>query len=294
MTAWTVKEGIEALDRLKDGPFTLTVSISPPHPPMVLPKPYYGMYPPAEMPVPASIGDTRGDSPYLKSANAPPSYRDAAKVQQMISDYYGLVTLDDEWIGKLLAKLDELHLSDHTLVIFTADHGEQLGDHGMLSKFVFYEGSVHIPLLMRLPGVIPPGTVVKAPVTQMDLFSTLLDYCGVPGQESEGGDLRPLIEGKDSGAGRIAVSEWNATALPGFMVFDGRYKLMFGRGINAHSVDALYDLQDDPDEMRNLLATDFERVRPEAERLKTLLVAWLQKTNSPFLDGVKARPVRGK
>ncbi|HEY2572669.1 MAG TPA: sulfatase-like hydrolase/transferase, partial [Verrucomicrobiaceae bacterium] len=110
MAAWTVKEGIAALDRLKDGPFTLTVSIGPPHPPMVLPRPYYDMYPPEQMPVPASIDDPRADSPYLKSTNAPPGYRDKAKVQRMISDYYGLITLDDDWIGRLLARLDELHL----------------------------------------------------------------------------------------------------------------------------------------------------------------------------------------
>ncbi len=290
LAAWTVKEGIEALDRLKDKPFSLTVSIGPPHPPMVLPKPYYGMYPPNEMPVPASIDDPRSDSPYLKN-NSPSSYRDKANVQQMISNYYGLITLDDDWIGKLLARLDELHLADNTLIIFTADHGEQLGDHGMMSKFVFYEGSAHIPLLMRLPGVIKPGTVVNAPVAQIDLFSTVLDYCGVRDQESEGATLRPLIEGKDDGLKRVAVSEWNATAVPGFMVTDGRHKLMFGRGLNARSVDALYDLQSDPNEMHNLIASDADltKSRPEAERMKALLVAWLERVKSSALEEVKGR-----
>ncbi len=296
LAAWTVKEGIEALDRLKDSPFSLTVSIGPPHPPMVLPRPYYGMYPAKDMPVPASINDPRSDSPYLKNVNAPDAYRDPAKVRQMISDYYGLITLDDEWIGRLLARLDELRLSDHTLVVFTADHGELLGDHGMLSKFVFYEGSAHIPLLMRLPGVIPAGTVVQAPVAQIDLFSTILDYCGQPAHESEGSGLRPLIEGRDNGEGRIVVSEWHATALPGFMVTDGRYKLMFGRGLNARSVDALYDLQEDPDELHNLLArtADFDKARPEAERLKQRLVAWLERAKAACLPEVRARPLKAR
>ncbi len=293
MTAWTVKEGLAALERLKDGPFTLTVSLGPPHPPMVLPKPYYGMYPAKDLPVSPSIDDPRADSPYLKTGFAPASYRDADKVRQMKSDYYGLITLNDDWIGKLLARLDELHLSDHTLIVFTADHGELLGDHGMLSKFVFYEGSSHIPLLMRLPGVIPAGSVVKAPVAQIDLFSTILDYCGVGGHESEGTNLRPLIEGRQTGADRIAVSEWNATALPGFMVFDGRYKLMFGRGLTARSVDALYDLEHDPNELHNLLgnAADFDKAQPEATRMKSLLVAWLERVKSPYLNDVKARPL---
>ncbi len=190
---------------------------------MVLPKPYYGMYPAKDMIAPESISDPRTDSPYLRS-KMPESYRDKDKVRQMISDYYGLITEDDDWIGKLLARLDELHLSDHTLVVFTADHGEMLGDHGMYSKFVFYEGSAHIPLLMRLPGVIPAGSVVNAPVTQIDLFSTVLDYCGMGAHESQGATLRPLVEGKPDDTHRLAVSEWNATALPAYMITDGRWK----------------------------------------------------------------------
>ena len=291
-TAYTVKEGLAALDRLKDGPFTLTVSISPPHPPMVLPKPYYGMYPPDKMLAPASIDDPRTDSAYNRS-DAPSAYRDKSKVQQMISDYYGLITLNDDWIGNLLDRLDTLGLADHTLVVFTSDHGEMLGDHGMLSKFVFFEGSSHIPLLMRLPGVIPAGTVVKAPVAQIDLFSTILDYCGMGGHASEGASLRPLIEGKEDGSGRSAVSEWNSAAVPGFMVCDGRWKLLFGHGRLARSVDALYDLQSDPYELHNLIASDAdpEKSRAEGERMKSLLITWLDRVKSPYLEEVKARPI---
>ena len=291
LAAWTVKEGLEALDRLKDGPFSLTVSIGPPHPPMVLPKPYYGMYPSEEMPVPASIEDERTDSPYWRNTS-PESYRDKKKVQQMISDYYGMITLNDDWIGKLLKKLDELHLSEDTLVVFTADHGEMLGDHGMLSKFVFYEGSAHIPLLMRLPGRIKAGTVVNAPVAQLDLFRTILDYCGIPGQKSEGDSLRPWIDGTGK-AGRVIVSEWNGTAVPGYMVTDGRWKLMFGRGLTARARDALFDLETDPLELKNLLANEADRRanQVQAERLKQSLLDWLTRNNSAHVEEVRARSI---
>ncbi len=292
LAAWTAKEGLAALDRLKDGPFTLTISIGPPHPPMVLPRPYYGMYPAEKIPAPASIGDPRANSPYAESKNAPPSYRDPAKVRQMISDYYGMITEDDDWIGRILKRLDELGLTDHTLVVFTADHGEMLGDHGMFSKFVFYEGSVHIPLLMRLPSVIPAGTVIHAPVAQLDLFSTILDYCGISDETSAGRDLRPLIEGTDTGAVRVAFSEWQGTAVPAFMVFDGRWKFLFGRTATARSLDALYDLKNDPLELNNLVGLNPDRAkhRVEAERMKGLLVGWLARVKSPLLEAVKARP----
>ena len=298
LTAWTSREGIEGLERLHKtgGPFTLTISIGPPHPPMAVAKPYYGMYPADSIPVPASLNDRGENSPYWRqqSKDAGP-YRDPKKVRQMISDYYGLVTEVDDWIGKILHRLGELGLADNTLVIFTSDHGEMLGDHGVHSKMKFYEGAAHIPLLMRLPGVIPAGKVVQAPAAQIDLFATILDYLGQVGHESEGRSLRPLIEGKDDGADRVAFSEWHAKHLPGFMVFDGRWKFMFGQTADAPSLDALYDLQNDPNEIANLIGCnpDREKYKAEAERMKNLLVAWLVRVKSPYLEGVKARPVIG-
>jgi len=295
LAAWPVKEAFKALERLKHGPFTLTVSIGPPHPPMVVPKPYFGMYPPGEIPVPVSIGDLRTNSPYARVAPglASEASRDPVKVRQMISDYYGLVALNDEWIGRLLDRLEKLDLARNTLVVFTSDHGEMLGDHGMMSKMVFYEGSVRIPLLMRLPGVIKPGTVVTAPVSHLDCYATILDYLGVSGPTSEGRSLRPLIEGREDGQGRVAISEWAGDNVPGFMVTDGRWKLMLGRTAAARSVDALYDLKNDPQELSNLLGDnpDREMNRAEAERMKELLVDWLERTKSPLLGEVRARPL---
>ncbi|TFG86002.1 MAG: twin-arginine translocation signal domain-containing protein, partial [Gemmatimonadales bacterium] len=273
-TAWTASEGIEALDRLKDGPFTLTISIGPPHPPMVVARPYYGMYPAESIHAPANIDDPRIDSPYRDARKGgDKAYRDKGKIRQMTSVYYGMVSQVDEWVGKILARLEDLNLADRTLVIFTSDHGEMLGEHGMHGKGCFYEGAVHVPLLMRLPGIIPPKTVVTAPASHVDLLATILDYCGTDAPPSQGSSLRPLIEGKDAGAARVAISEWNSTAVPGFMVCDGRWKLLFGRSAEARSLDALYDLQADPGETRNLLAHEGERDKhkEQAERLKAAL-----------------------
>ncbi len=298
LTAWTAREGIEGLERLHKagGPFTLTISIGPPHPPMAVAKPYYGMYPPESIPLPPSLNDRGANSPYWRQTGREASpYRDPQKIRRMISDYYGLVAEVDDWIGAILDRLDELGLADNTLVIFTSDHGEMLGDHGVHSKMKFYEGAAHIPLLMRLPGVIPAGKVVDAPAAQIDLFATILDYLGQAGPESEGRSLRPLVQGTDDGADRIAVSEWHSTHLPGFMVFDGRWKLLFGQTADAPSMDALYDLRNDSNEIHNLIGgnPDREKYRAEAERMKHCLVAWLERVKSPCLEGVKARPVIG-
>ncbi|MGN6554790.1 MAG: sulfatase-like hydrolase/transferase [Verrucomicrobiota bacterium] len=292
--AFTAKEGIAALERLKDGPFTLTISIGPPHPPLVVSEPYYSLYPPERIPVPASINDSRGNSPYSnKRADASGAYRNPTNIQQMTSIYYGMVTEVDVWIGKILQRLDELGLANDTLVIFTSDHGEMLGDHGMHSKGVFYEGAAHVPLLMRLPGVIPPGNVIQTPASHNDMLATVLDYCGQPGHESEGQSLRPLIAGQESGAGRVAISEWASQGVPGFMVFDGRWKLLHGRSKDAPSLDAFYDLKNDPHEMNNLIGRNpgREKSRAEVERLKGLLIVWLAHIKSPWLESVRARPI---
>jgi arylsulfatase A-like enzyme len=291
--AYTAKEGIAALDRLKGGPFTLTISIDPPHPPMIVSEPYYSMYPPQGIPAPASISDPRTNSPYADRPGEGVLYRQPQLIKQMTSIYYGMVREVDDWIGKILQRVDDLGLADNTLIIFTSDHGEMLGDHGMHGKFVFYEGSVHVPLLMRLPGAIKPGTVIKAPASHIDLFLTILDYCGKTGNESEGRSLRPLIDGIDPGTNRVAVSEWPATRIPGFMICDGRWKLLYGRAANAPSLDALYDLQTDPQELNNLIGKNPQREqsRTEVTRMKGLLVEWLIRVKSPHLESVRARPI---
>lgn len=296
LAAFTAKEGLAALERLKDGPFTLTVSLDPPHPPMVVSEPYYSMYPPETIPVPASLNDSLANSPYRdKAAQEGAGYRDAANIRQMTSIYYGMVTEVDDWVGRILKRLEELRLTESTLVVFTSDHGEMLGDHGMHGKFVFYEGSAHVPLLIRLPGVIAPNTVVDSPASHIDLFPTILDYLDQPGHEACGQSLRPLIERRETGKDRVAVSEWPSKALPGFMVCDGPWKLMFGASASARSLDALYDLQSDPHELNNLIGRNPEREQHRAvmQRMKSLLISWLERTKSNQLDAVEARSVIG-
>jgi arylsulfatase A-like enzyme len=294
LTAFTAKEGIAAMERLKDGPFTLTISIGPPHPPMIVSEPYFSLYPPETIPVPASISDPLSNSPYgVGNRGKDEAYRNPTNIRQMTSIYYGMVTEVDEWVGKILQRLDELGLANNTLVIFTSDHGESLGEHGLHGKSVFYEGSAHVPLLMRLPGVIPADTVIKAPAGQIDLFATVLDYCGQTASPSEGRSLRSLAEGKENTRDRFAVSEWASEGVPGYMVCDGRWKFLCGRSATAVSLDALYDLQNDPHELNNLIGRNprAEQYRTEVVRMKGLLVEWLTRVQSPNLESVKARPL---
>jgi arylsulfatase A-like enzyme len=141
-------------------------------------------------------------------------------------------------VGQILAKLKQLGLEKRTLVIFTSDHGEMLGDHGLHSKMVLYEGSAHIPLLMRLPGVIDAGAAVVAPVSHVDLFATILDYLKMPSSPSEGRCLRKLIDGDHDDGPDYCVSEWGSRGGPTLMLRTKDWKYITSHAPRSTPVDA--------------------------------------------------------
>ncbi len=292
-TAFTAKEVITALERIKDKPFSLTCSFGPPHPPMVLPRPYYDMYKVDHIPAPVSIDDPMDNSPYSQRARQEEMkrYRNKSHVRRMISNYYGMVKEIDDWVGRILNKLGQLGLEDNTLVVFTSDHGEMAGDHGLHSKMVFYEGSAHIPLIARLPGAVAGGTVVNAPVSHVDLFATILDYLRMPFHKSDGRSLRNLIEGKGDNGIDYCVSEWGASRGPTLMIRTKDFKYICSHSSKFPSVDALYNLKDDPDEMNNLIGANPDRARykKQVEKMRTRLISWLEKIDSPRLGDFKER-----
>ena len=294
-TAFCADGVIEALERLKDQRFSITCSIHHPHSPMTPSKPYYGMYPAADMPLPASIDDTMMNSPYAMAQKMRNMITNRPKdmFRYMISNYYGLVNEIDHHVGRILEKLKELGLEKNTLVIFTSDHGEMLGAHNLREKNIFYEESVRIPLLMRLPGVIPGGTVVKEPVSHLDIFDTIMDYMKVSGTSSQGRNLKPLIGGKNRSVFNYVVSEWDVDNVPNFMVRTNDWKFLFCRTEDQNRLDALYDLKNDPHEMNNLIGDNPDRAKslPQAEEMKERLIEWLKKTESPFIESVKRRKI---
>ena len=295
-TAYQAKEAIAAIKRLKDTTFSLTLSIHMPHAPMTPTKPYYGMYPVENMVPPVSINDDMENSPY-KFTNGRmelPEYSDPEKIKYMISNYYGIIKEIDDWMGKILATLDENNLTDDTLIIFTSDHGEMLGAHGLREKNVFYEESSHIPLFVSLPSEIKENTVVDGYVSNVDLFSTILDYLDIKGDfKSDGSSLRDLIEGKETDHGKYVVTEWDyrGPVSPNYMIVANGWKLMIPYTKESNVINALYDLNSDPHEMNNLLGNNPEKFKykEKAEELRGYLLEWLSKNNSKRYDGVKSR-----
>jgi arylsulfatase A-like enzyme len=294
-TAFQAKETIEAIERLKDKTFSITCSFHFPHAPLIPPEPYYSMYPAEEMVPPVSINDDMENSPY-RNANGRlglPLFSDPDKIKYMISNYYGLVKEIDDWVGEILETLDKNGLTENTLVIFTSDHGEMLGAHGLREKNVFYEESAHIPMMIRFPGEIKKETRVDAYVSHIDLFPTILDYLKVGDYKSDGTSLRNLIEGKETKHGEYVVTEWNyrGDISPNYMIVKGGWKLMIPYSKGSKVINAMYDLSNDPNEINNLLGSNKEKALHEekAEELRESLLEWLKKNNSEHYQGVKER-----
>ncbi len=293
LTAFQAKQTLEALDRLKDKTFSLTCSFHFPHSPMLVPEPYYGMYPVDQMIPPVSINDPMTNSPYANSNSrtSRTEYADPAKIKYMISEYYGIITEIDDWVGKILDKLDALGLADNTLIIFTSDHGEMLGAHGMREKNIFLEESSHIPLLVSFPGKVKAETTVNGYVSLVDLFPTILDYLNVPEAKSDGKSLRGLIDGTDTKHGKYVVTEWDRENNPNYMVVKDGWKLIIPYTIQSTVINVLYDLNTDPYEMNNLLGANPERenYKGKAEELRACLLEWLAEQNSIHYYSVSKR-----
>ncbi len=302
ITAYQAKSTMDALERLacQGRPFSLHCSFHCPHSPITPSEPYASMYKAEDMPVPASIGDPMDNSPYFHENGRSrfTQYADATRIGHMIANYYASVKEIDVWVGRILDRLDELGLADNTMVIFTSDHGEMLGAHGMREKNIFYEESVHVPLLVRFPGRIAAGTVVPAPLSQMDLFATILDYLDAGSHDSDGESLRRYIEADAPGDDAYAVSEWNwrGPVQPNLMIRTKRWKFFCPNRADSEVMNVLYDLEADPHEMNNLLGNnpEAEQSRHQAEHLKSLLVQWLERTASPHLGEVRSRDAVAK
>jgi arylsulfatase A-like enzyme len=295
VTAFNAKQTIDALERNKNKPFSITCSFHFPHAPMLPVKPYSRMYPVKDMPVPQSIADPMLNSPYLNANGRlkETEFAQPDKIKYMISDYYGLVKEVDDWVGKILDKLAELGLEENTLVIFTSDHGEMLGAHGMREKNVFYEESAHIPLMIRFPGRIKPGTTVDGYISTMDLFATINDYLKTPVHPSDGQSLRGLIEGTEQSHGKYVVTEWlwHEDRAPAYMIVKGGWKMFIPYSVESKVLNALYNLKEDPHEMNNLLGNNPERIKykEKANELRDCLLEWLQQHKSKHYEGVKNR-----
>jgi arylsulfatase A-like enzyme len=202
-----------------------------------------------------------------------------------VSRYLGEITLLDHQIGRVLAELAMLGLAQDTLVVYTSDHGDMCGAHGMMDKhYVMYDDVVRVPLIMRWPGVIPAGQTSAAFVSSaLDLAATFCAVAGIPAPATfMGQSLLPLaINGRAENPRPDIFASYHGNQFGLYsqrMVRDGRWKFIW----NPTAEDELYDLATDPAELHNR-ATD-PAAAVELERLRERLLYWLLHTKDPLLN----------
>jgi len=199
----------------RDRPFALFVNYLEPHMPFF--GPYDDMYAPDAIDLPANFDTPPHPDEPLKCRLLRERYAKGFGEQELateagwrrlIANYWGLVSLVDESVGRILASLTDCGLDNNTIVVFTSDHGDMMGSHRLLAKTVMYEEAVRVPLLMRAPGL--GAARVEAPVSQIDLVPTLLDLMGRPPADGlPGRSLRPVLERREGPAEDHVFIEWN-------------------------------------------------------------------------------------
>jgi choline-sulfatase len=205
----------------------------------------------------------------IERTAATPELRDPALARQRIAMYYANLAQTDDAMGTVLNALRELGLEENTLVVYTSDHGEMLGDHGLWNKFQFYEGSCGVPLIVRAPGAAERGWKCPRPVSLVDLLPTLGELCGVSVPQLDGYSLAPQLRSPQEKRPGPVFAEYDLrTPAAKYMIRRDDLKYTF----RANDLVELYDLSKDPDEMNNL-ALDPAHAHT-AEALKSDLFAW--------------------
>jgi len=213
--------------------------------------------------VPSEVRDS------IRNNSPTPELRNPDEAKRRIAYYYANLAQMDDCAGTVLHALHELGLEENTIVVYTSDHGEMLGEHGLWQKFEFYEGSCGVPLLIRAPGVSRPG-VCDGPLSQVSLLPTLAELCGVRvAGPLDGRSFARQVGDPSAPCTDPVFCEYNlGNPRAKYMLRDGKWKYTFW----THDIAELYDLTADPDEMRNLALEP--AYAGTVSQMKTKLFAW--------------------
>lgn len=248
-------KALEYLRQAPDKPWMMTVSFTNPHPPYKVPKKYWEMYKDADIPLPHYPEDM--DERYSEYDHAIRRWHglhvrggEIRKPENLIAMRRGFAALAhyvDDKIGELLDVLEEVDLRDDTIVIVTSDHGEMLGEKGLIQKRSLYEWSTRIPLFIDMPGEDPRE--IETPVSLLDLPATLVDIAGQAlARPLDGRSLLPAVQGTNLDVVPV-ISEYHGEGImrPSFIVRLGDWKYHYHHGTKAR----LFNLAEDPGEWIN-------------------------------------------
>ena len=258
-------------------PFFVQMSFPDPHHPFTPPGKYWNYYEPAEIPVPASFG--QGDLPPLRimrealaqgvanREGQDPFAVNEREIREIIALTYGMITMIDDAIGRIVTVLEQLHLADNTVLIVTSDHGDFMGDHGIMLKLLLhYQGLIRIPLLVIDPQQKPGNSSPLC--SSLDISATVLQRAGI--QAYNGIQGRDLLNPDSIPPAGLIIEEDSQRATAGFSKpqrvrtwVTPRWRLSVRHGENWGE---LYDLENDPHEIVNRWSDpDFAKIRSELQ-----------------------------
>ncbi len=263
-TKWASDCAIDFISRDHDQPWMLNINVYDPHPPFVPPAAYAERFDPEEMPGPhfresdLKHQKTLAAVDFQGTAQTP----EANNAKSAQAKYYAMIALIDEQLARILEVLDNTDQRENTIIIFTSDHGETLGDHGLMFKGCrFYEGLVKVPLIFSAPQHIRSNLQCDGLVELLDLSATLLEFAGIELPEyHQGKSLLSILRGETSGKhirdsvrceyfDALDAQFTGGTGSYGTMYRDSRYKLVV---YHSQGLGELYDLEEDPWEHNDL------------------------------------------
>lgn len=284
-------------------PFCMTVQFFNAHRPFDPPHAYEHLYDHVRFPEPGTFWDDyRFRSSAAREAHMrisdmedfqPPAelsrrQRQQWSYQRLMRHFLGTLKSQDDNVGKLLDFLDHSGLSENTIVVYTGDHGFFLGEHGWFDKRFMYEEALHVPWLIRYPGVVKPGSVSDAFVNSIDNAPTALELAGLPvPADMQGRSLVPLFAGTTPADWprsmyyhyyEFAPPHW---VLPNYGIRTDRYKLIHYYTVNQWE---LFDLERDPDEMESLMEMEGLQVRAGYESVLKDLLGQLAALRKKYRD----------
>ncbi|MHB1355409.1 MAG: sulfatase-like hydrolase/transferase [Anaerolineae bacterium] len=252
-----VQTGIRAMQDLAQGnqPWCVYIGPNGPHDPYIIPEHYATMYDPADVPLPASFDDDLADKPriYQRQRQQVWGQMGADEYREAIAHYWGFCTMQDDLLGLALEALEATGQAENTLVLFSSDHGDYAGAHGLFAKGVAaFDECYQVPCVMRWPaGISQPGRTVEAFVNHADMAPTFAALAGAAMPETSGRSLLPWLNNE-------APQDWPDAVYSQFNGVELYYTQRFVRThewkyvYNGFDWDELYDLHRDPHCLRNL------------------------------------------
>ncbi len=257
-TDWLAERCMEFIDVESEAPFAYMLSFPDPHQPYKAREPYLSQFPPETVRIPSTFAqedvpdwiardrETK-DFPVQAENRREWNHDREQTLRDVKRNYCAMVKNMDDAVSRILAKLEQKQLLDKTLVVFTTDHGDLMGEHGMTGKNFLYEPAYRIPMILRLPGVIPAGSRCDDMISMIDMHPTFLDLLGVPQSGTATGvSAAPLIRGESQDWNNIVFTHPYGNER--VACFTPEWEL----GFDFHGEPVLFDRINDPDQTNNL------------------------------------------